>query len=1096
MSGIERRPLKVAINSALQTARFMRRSSSASALALLAVSAVVLSPQARAVEYFVANQTDLQNAINTANTNNDTAAVIKLTADITVSTALANPTVPMQIDTQGFTLGGISYSHNNDQTMTLSGTIVAAANTRGVAISSSTVRSSIVNNGSITGGPGPNIAGAGLVATDFVNNGTVKGGYDAGAAGSGVSGGRATHITNYGLIEGGDSAAGDGGRGVSLSTPGGGGSLTNYGIVRGGQTSSTSATGAVGVYLVAIGGGTLTNAGTIEGGSNSAGVVVQAPNSPIINSGHIRGGLINGGATGERADAIRSTGATIVDLELRAGSNIEGNVVAGTSGNDILRLGGTDDSSFDVSAIGATAQYRNFENFEKTGSSTWTLTGEGTSPTPWQILEGTLQIGAGDASGSIIGDVTNNATLVFNGSGANALHGAISGTGVVRHLGSGSTLLTGAGSTVTTLDIQSGSLELAAGASLSASAITVAAGATLRNAGTFEGTAADDTFTLAGTLIGSVSLLDGNDHVLIAESADFSQGTFDGGVGSNTVDLTNTSAATIAATTFTGFESLVKHGGGALTFEGAVAGFADHISIAEGSVNLQAASVQTNEFRIESGTTLTGVGSFSGNFHNGGVLSPGNSPGVIHVAGNYAQAANGVLISEILPSGADQLLVAGAATLAGTHRINVEYGLYLDGTTYSLIQADGGITGDFASVEMNQSALMTAERELSANALTVSFARQPITSIADPNSGRGRFASWLEEQISAGTLTPTMTEYIDSLLQQPTAEGAQAMLGDRGEPVASVSQNSVSLLGAGFTRTVFDRFTQGESVECGRVEQPSSDSLNCFWGRGMRQWGQTAGGSRYDWTTNGGQVGMDRSLSSGWTLGATFGYADTGIRDLSGGRNELRSKLAGLYASYAPGRLNLGMSAFYSGNDSATRRNVFVGATRQQAREDFDSDSYGVGIRASYRLTGDAGPLVRPYIEALYDHIDAADFSERNAGEGNLAGHVHSRDGLRGTVGMQLADTFEGYGRLFRPALDIGVTHQFEDDRSRIELRPFSDTPAFRTVGPALDRTSYIARASLTLSLSENAAVALGYGGEFADNYEQLEGNLNIRIAW
>jgi len=277
MSGIERRPLKVAINSALQTARFMRRSSSASALALLAVSAVVLSPQARAVEYFVANQTDLQNAINTANTNNDTAAVIKLTADITVSTALANPTVPMQIDTQGFTLGGISYSHNNDQTMTLSGTIVAAANTRGVAISSSTVRSSIVNNGSITVGPGPNIAGAGLVATDFVNNGTVKGGYDAGAAGSGVSGGRATHITNYGLIEGGDSAAGDGGRGVSLSTPGGGGSLTNYGIVRGGQTSSTSATGAVGVYLVAIGGGTLTNAGTIEGGSNSAGVVVQAP---------------------------------------------------------------------------------------------------------------------------------------------------------------------------------------------------------------------------------------------------------------------------------------------------------------------------------------------------------------------------------------------------------------------------------------------------------------------------------------------------------------------------------------------------------------------------------------------------------------------------------------------------------------------------------------------------------------------------------------------------------------------------------------------------------------------------------------------------
>jgi uncharacterized protein with beta-barrel porin domain len=1091
-------PLHTAVTEALHRARAMGGKKSASLAVFMALSATAATP-ASAAEYPVANQTDLQNAINMANTTGDTAAVIKLTADITVATPLTNPTVPVQIDTQGFTLGGISFSHNNGQTMTLSGTIVGAANTRGVVTNNVLTRSSIVNNGSITGGPGTNIVGAGLIATDFVNNGTVKGGSvaDATNAGAGVAGSRATVITNYGLIEGGNSATGEAGKGVNLQTPSGGGSLTNYGTIRGGQTSSTSLVGAVGVQLQAPGGGVVTNVGTIEGGSNSVGIAVAIPNQTIINSGHIRGGLLNASANGDRAAAIRVTaGIPTVILELRAGSNIEGDVIGGTPLNDTLRLGGTDDDSFDVSAIGATAQYQNFDKFEKTGSGTWTLTGDGTSPTPWQILEGTLQIGDGGTTGSIIGDVTNNATLAFNRSDASSFDGVISGTGVMRQLGSGTTALTGAGSTVSTLDVQSGALELASGASLSANATTIAAGATLRNAGTFEGTAADDAFTLAGTLVGPVGLLDGNDQVLIDASADFSQGAVDGGAGSDGVELTNASAVTISGTTFAGFESLVKHGAGSLTLDGAVDGFAETITIAAGSVNLHAAAVQTNEFRIESGTALTGVGSFSGNFHNAGVLSPGNSPGVIHVGGNYVQEANGTLTSEILPSGSDQLLVAGTATLAGTHRVNVEYGLYLDGTTHTLIQADGGIAGDFASVEMNQSALMTAERELSANALTVSFARAPMTSLADPNSGRGRFAAWLEEEISAGSLSPTMTAYVDSLLQQPTAEDAQALLGERGEPVATVSQNNVSILGAGFARTVFDRFTLGDSVQCGQVSQGSSDSLNCFWGHGMRQWGQTGGGSRYDWTSDGGQIGVDRNLSSGWTIGATFGYADAGIRDLAGGRNELRSKLGGLYASYAPGRLNLGMTAFYSGNDNSTRRDVMVGSTRQQARADFDSNSYGAGIRASYGLTDEAGLLVRPFVEAFYDHIEATDFSERNGGDGNLAGRVHERDGLRGTLGMQLAHTFAGYGHVFRPALDLGVTHQFEDDRSRIDLRPFSDMPAFRTVGPALDRTAYIARASLNVSLGQNASVALGYGGEFADDYEQQDGNLTFRIAW
>jgi autotransporter-associated beta strand protein len=775
---------------------------------------------------------------------------------------------------------------------------------------------------------------------------------------------------------------------------------------------------------------------------------------------------------------------------------IEGDAIVLGAGSNTVRVGDGTDAGASFTATVASA-LTGSGMLDKTDLGTLVLTGDNTYTGGTTISGGTVQLGEGGTSGSLRGDITNNATLVLNRSDTLSLEGVISGTGVIRQLGSGSTVLSGAGSTVGTLEVQRGSLELASAASLSANATMIAAGATLRSAGAFEGTAGDDTLTLGGTLIGAVSLLDGNDQVQITAGADFSQATFDGGAGIDTIELVYDRALTVPESfAATAFEQLTKRGQGELTFSGAVNVFSDSITVAEGNAQLSNANVVTNEFRIEQSVTLSGTGSLSGNLVNAGVLSPGHSPGTIHVGGNYAQSAGGVLISEISHAGTDLLDVDGSASLAGTHRVNVEYGMYLDGTTHALIQADGGISGDFDSIEMNTSALMTAQRELSANALTVSFARQPMTSVVDPQSGRGRFAAWLEEQISAGSLTPTMTDYIDSLLQQPTAEGIQALLGERGEPVASVTQNSVSILGAGFARSVFERFTLSETAQCAPTQPTSSDSLNCFWGQGLRRWGQAGGDSRYDWTNDGLQIGADRQLSSGWSLGGTFGYGDTSVRDLSGAHNEVRSNMGGLYANYNPGRLSVGTMAFYTDNDNETRRSVLVGATRQQARADFDSDSYGAAIRLSYRLTSETGPLVRPFIEAFYDHVDDARFSERNAGDGNLSARIHERDGLRGTLGLQLADNYEGYGQVFRPALELGVAHQFEDARSTLDLQPFSGMSAFRTHGPALDRTAYIARASLNLSLGANASIALGYGGEFADDYSQNEGNLSFRFAW
>jgi uncharacterized protein with beta-barrel porin domain len=112
-----------------------------------------------------------------------------------------------------------------------------------------------------------------------------------------------------------------------------------------------------------------------------------------------------------RANAITFTGGTNV-LELQAGYNITGNVVA-FSAADTLRLGGTSNASFDVSVIAT--QYQNFGIFQKTGSSSWTLTGTTTAVTPWAINAGTLMVN---------GSIANSAVTVNSG-------GTLAGTGTV-----------------------------------------------------------------------------------------------------------------------------------------------------------------------------------------------------------------------------------------------------------------------------------------------------------------------------------------------------------------------------------------------------------------------------------------------------------------------------------------------------------------------------------------------------------------------------------------------------------------------------------------------------------------------------------------
>jgi outer membrane autotransporter protein len=290
----------------------------------------------------------------------------------------------------------------------------------------------------------------------------------------------------------------------------------------------------------------------------------------------------------------------------------------------------------------------------------------------------------------------------------------------------------------------------------------------------------------------------------------------------------------------------------------------------------------------------------------------------------------------------------------------------------------------------------------------------------------------------------------------------------------------------------------GEGASCMFAEDSRDDGLNCAWVQGIRQWGHADGdsfGLRYDWTMDGVQVGIDHTAQSGWTFGFSAAWTQTDTHDVHwGNRSDLQSVFGGLYTGYVGERLRFGAVATYGDHESKTARRSTVGDSVQYARTEFDTDSYGFGMRLDYRVTAADQPVVRPFLEAHYERIGDTGFSEKGS-DIQLAGVIHERESLRGIVGVRIANDYEGYGVMFRPSFEFAVVQQFLDVQTTMDVQSF-DGAAFRSHGARQDRTSYRLNAQLGIATGSNTQVIVGYGGELAEDRSQHEVNLGFRVMW
>lgn len=510
------------------------------------------------------------------------------------------------------------------------------------------------------------------------------------------------------------------------------GTLTDNGLVLGtqpvGSTSFVQTAVANQVNLVNTAGLTLNywdgpavprNNGVVNGGNGtwqtSAGNDNWTEATGAINAPYANGAFAIFSAVPGTVQVDNSLGAVVSGgmQFASSGYRVQGQPITLAAGSNTLRVGdGSGPSAGYVATIASALTGAG--GIDKTDLGTLVLTGTNSYTGGTTVSAGTLQLGAGGASGAIVGNVLNNGTLAFNRPDDVIFDPVISGGGGVIQRGAGALTFTADQSYTGGTTISSGALSLGNGGTSG-----TVVGNVVNNAALVFNRSDDLSFGGAISGAGMVAKVGANKLVLTGDS------TFTGGTtiaGGGTLQLGNggTSGSIVGDVVNSG--TLVFNRSNDLSFAGSISGagalshigsssttltgdsgaFAGSASVTNGALWIEGLlGNAASTLNVATGGTLGGTGTFGGSMTIAdGTLAPGNPLGTLTIGGNLSLAAPSVLAYEFgrsnVVGGAlnDLTLVGGNLTLDGTINVSAPGGGAAGPGLYRVISYGGTLTNN------------------------------------------------------------------------------------------------------------------------------------------------------------------------------------------------------------------------------------------------------------------------------------------------------------------------------------------------------------------------------------------------------------------
>jgi outer membrane autotransporter protein len=826
--------------------------------------------------------------------------------------------------------------------------------------------------------------------------------------------------------------------------------------------------------------GSIAGAGTFLLGQNQLSVGSNDLSTTV--SGTIQDGGASGGTGGALvkvgtgtltlAGANSYTGGTTINagtLQLGDGG-ASGSIVGDVVNNGTFAINRSDVFTFDgvISEAGA---------FQQNGSGTTILTAANSYIGGTTINAGTLQLGNGGTSGSIVGNVTDNGALVVNRSGTITLPGVISGTGSLSQIGPGTTILTGNNTYGGGTTINAGTLQLG-------------------NGGT------------SGSIIGNVV---NNGVFAINRSDAFTVGNFISGTGAFQQNGSGTTILT-ATNTYSGATTV---NAGALVVNG---------SIANSAVT------------VASGALLAGSGTVGATTVNsGGILAPGliGTPGTMAVAGNLAFQSGALYLVQVNAANgsAANVTTAGGAALAGT--VNAAFAAASYAThTFTILSAAGGLGGTrFGSLTTgNLPAGFTANLSYTdTNVILNLTATLGAFGAGSLSGNQASVANALNNFFNNGGALPPAFVTIFGLTGGDLGDALSQLSGE----AASGGQQAGFQMTSQFLGLMLDPFIEGRSGVAGTsgpalgfaperealpddialayssvLKAPKAPSTASFKQR-WSVWGSAYGGSNrtsgdpavagshdLNARTAGFAGGLDYRLTPNSLVG--FALAGGGTNwSLSQGLGSGKSDAfqAGIYGVTRSGPAYLAAALAYTNHWMSTDRFAFAG---DHLTASFNAQSFGARVEGGYRFGVPLGG-VTPYAAIQAQNFRTPSYSETDTNGGGfaLAYAARTATDTRSELGARF-DRLLAFdpGAALALRARLAWAHDWVSDPALAAVFQTLPGASFIVNGATPAKNSALASAGAELRLANGVTLLGKFDGEFAAHSSTYAGTGTIRYAW
>jgi autotransporter-associated beta strand protein len=826
-----------------------------------------------------------------------------------------------------------------------------------------------------------------------------------------------------------------------------------------GASGATFDTGGNNVsFATPLGGtGAITKAG--------GGILTFTTNNNYTGGTTVSGGLINfAGAGGFGSGMITLSGG---GLQWATGNT--------TDISSKLAPLGAGGGTFDTNgnAVTLASAITGSGGLTKQGAGTLILSGANSYSGGTTVSGGVLQ----GNTASLQGNILNNASVVFNQTGAGIYAGTMSGTGNLTLMGNGLLNLTGNNTFSGGTTVAGGLINFAASSNLGSGPVTLTGGGLQWATGNTADVSARLTMGAGGGILDT----NGN-NVTLASAIGGSGGLAKQGLG--TLNLTGNN-------TYTGGTAVLA---GTLAVNGSVAG-----NVAVGPAG-----------------TLGGNGTIGGNVVNAGTLAPGNSIGTLNISGSFTQVAGSTYQVEANAQGqADRINVGGAAAIqGGTVQVLAQPGNYGPSTTYTIVRATGGVSGTYAGVTSNF-AFLTPTLSYDANDvfLTLSLSQTAFTPsflALTPNQR----AVGVSLNQSVANVSGDFATVLGVIAGLNTTQGPLALNTISGEPYADFGTMNInsSVL---FMNALGQQMANARGASAAGQRQAlaqACDVAACDAVGPLSAWFSALGGlgsvlgdtnaSTLTYNFGGAAAGIDYRLDPRFLVGIGVGYTHgTQWVNTFLGQGWSDSVSVAAYGSFTQSGFYVDALAGYAYFNNQLQRQILIPGLQQRTATGSTGANQFLGqIEGGYKLGiyAPAAATITPFGRFQISSVTQNAFSESGAQSLSLNVAQQTTNSQRTTIGADLGSSIGlGNERKLDLAVRLGWMHEFADVARPITAA-FAGAPgnSFTVFGATPLRNAAVVGLQATTTIAAATQIYLRYDGEIATGTDNHALNIGVRMSW